>query len=320
MPAGKGQHPQSLPGELLIDLFHFRPLLGGDDAAVHQNVHGALGDHHQTAGQLMDGAHQLPVGVKGDLRQAGPAGAGGLLVKAVVLPQTDQRRLSGVAHLPVFVHRGVAAQQRRPQQRLLDRVVEVRARRVNDLAAGVYLLHRHFVLGQGAGLIRADDGHAAQTLHRLELADDGVFLRHLLGSEGQHDGDNGAERLGNGRHGQGHGEQEGVHDVLLPQKHADAEQHGTDDQDTDGELSAELVQTDLERRFLLLGAFQKRGDFAHLRVHAGGRDQEPGPAIGDEAAGEHHVLPVAQWDLPLDLMDVLLHRQALAGQGALRAF
>ena len=40
-------------------------------------------------------------------------------------------------------------------------------------------------------------------------------------------------------HGQGHGEQEGVHDVLLPQKHADAEQHGTDDQDTDGELSAE---------------------------------------------------------------------------------
>ncbi|SCJ27252.1 Uncharacterised protein [uncultured Blautia sp.] len=113
---------------------------------------------------------------------------------------------------------------------------------------------------------------------------------HLLGAEGQYDGDDGAEGLRNGGHCQGHGKEEGVHHILAPQEHTDGKEEGADDQNADGELAAELVQAHLKRGLFLLRALQQGGDPAHLCVHTGGCHQEPGPAVGDEAAGEHHVL------------------------------
>ncbi|MPM78212.1 hypothetical protein SDC9_125223 [bioreactor metagenome] len=108
----------------------------------------------------MDRGHQLPIGVKGDLRQPGISLAGLLLVKAELFPQTHQGRLRGIAHLAVFVDRGVAAKQGRPQQRLLHRVAEVGLLHRDDSPGGIDLLDGHLVLGQRAGLIGADDGHA----------------------------------------------------------------------------------------------------------------------------------------------------------------
>ena len=151
------------------------------------------------------------------------------------------------------------------------------------------------------------------------MADDGVFLGHFPGAEGQHDGHDRAEGLRDSGHRQRHGEEEGVHHVFVPPQHADAKQHCADHQNDDGQLSAELVQTDLQRRFPFLRVFQKLGDLAHFRVHAGGRHQKAAPPIGDEAAGEHHVLSVAQGRLSTERLRILFHRQALAGKGALRA-
>ncbi|CAN3998043.1 Helix-turn-helix domain-containing protein, partial [Dysosmobacter welbionis] len=136
--------------------------------------------------------------------------------------------------------------------------------RRDDLAPGAELLHSHLVLSQGTGLVGADDGHAAQALHRLELADDGVLPGHLLGAEGQYDGDDGAEGLRNGGHCQGHGKEEGVHHILAPQEHTDGKEEGADDQNADGELAAELVQAHLKRGLFLLRALQQGGDPAHL--------------------------------------------------------
>ena len=151
------------------------------------------------------------------------------------------------------------------------------------------------------------------------MADDGVFLGHFPGAEGQHDGHDGAESLRDSGHRQRHGEKKGVHHVFVPPQHADAKQHCADHQNDDRQLSAELVQTDLQRRFPLLRVFQKLGDLAHFRVHAGGRHQKAAPAIGDEAAGEHHVLSVAQGRLSAERLRILFHRQAFAGEGTLRA-
>ena len=142
---------------------------------------------------------------------------------------------------------------------------------------------------------------------------------HLLGAEGQYDGDDGAEGLRNGGHCQGHGKEEGVHHILAPQEHTDGKEEGADDQNADGELAAELVQAHLKRGLFLLRALQQGGDPAHLCVHTGGCHQEPGPAVGDEAAGEHHVLAVSQRHVAVDVRQVLLYRQAFAGEGALRA-
>ena len=151
------------------------------------------------------------------------------------------------------------------------------------------------------------------------MADDGVFLGHFPGAEGQHDGHDGTEGFGDGRHCQSDGEEEGVHHVFVPPQHADAKQHCADHQNDDRQLSAELIQTDLKRRFPLLRVFQKLGDLAHFRVHAGGRHQKAAPPIGGKAAGEHHVLPVAQGRFPTERLRILFHRQAFAGEGTLRA-
>ena len=238
----------------------------------------------------------------------------------MVLPQPHQGGLRGVAHLAILIHRGVAAQQGRPQQGLLNGVGEVRVRCVHDPPGGVQLPHRHPVLSQGAGLIGADDGHAAQALHRLQLADDGVLPRHLLRPEGQHDGDDGAESLRDGCHRQSHGEQEGVHHVFMANRHTDAKQNGANRQDDGGKAASEPVQTDLQGRLFLLRALQQGGDLAHFRVHTRGGHQEPPPAIGDEAAGEHHVPPIPQRRLAADGLHVLFHRKALPGEDAFIAF
>ena len=151
------------------------------------------------------------------------------------------------------------------------------------------------------------------------MANDGVFFGHFPGAEGQHNGHDGAEGLRDSGHGQRHGEEEGIHHVFVPPQHADGKQHCTDHQNDDRQLSAELIQADLQRGLPLLRVFQKLGDLAHLRVHAGGRHQKAAPAIGDKAAGKHHVLPVPQRGFSGDLIRILFHWQAFASKGAFRA-
>ena len=266
----------------------------------------------------MDGGHHLPVGIEGNLRQPGPAVSDNVLIKAIAFSQPYQCGFRGIADLVVTADGGIAAQQGRPQQRLLYRVMEIGVLRVDHPSAGIQLLDRHAVLRQRTGLIRADHGHAAQPLHRLQMADDGVFLGHFPGAEGQHNGDDGAERLGDGRYCQRDGKEEGVHHVFVPPQHADGKQHRTDHQNDDGELPAELIQTDLQRGFPFLRVFQQQSDLSHFSIHAGGRHQEAPPAIGDEAAGKHHVLPVPQRGFSGDLIRILFHRQAFASKGAFR--
>lgn len=52
-----------------------------------------------------------------------------------------------------------------------------------------YLGHTHLVGGEGASLIGADDGGAAQSLHRGQASDNGVLLGHTAGAQGQAGGD-----------------------------------------------------------------------------------------------------------------------------------
>ena len=317
-PAAKRQYPQALVGKLFVGPLHIRPFLRRDDAPVQHHIHGALGDHHQPAGELMNCGHQLAVRIKGDFRQPGPALTGIAFIKAIRLTQTDQSGLRGIPHFALFTDNRITAQQCRTQQRLLHRVMKVSLFSGNDLPAGIELLHRHLVLRQCAGLIGTNHRYAAQAFHCLELADDGVFPGHLLCAEGKHNGHNGGKCLRNGRYRQRHGKEERIHHVFMAQKYADGKQHCTDDQNTNGQLPAELIQAHLQRGFLLLGALEQSGNLAHLRIHPGTSNQELCTAIGDKAAGKHHVLPVAQRSVTRDLSQFLFHRQALACQGAFR--
>ena len=104
---------------LFVDLFDPRPFLRRHHAAVQQHIRRALGDQHQATRQLVDRGHHFPVGIEGDLCQTGPAVPDEILVKAVGLPQPHQCRFRGVADLRIPADDRVAAQQGRPQQRLL---------------------------------------------------------------------------------------------------------------------------------------------------------------------------------------------------------
>ena len=104
---------------LFVDLFDPRPFLRRHHAAVQQHIRRALGDQHQATRQLVDRGHHFPVGIEGDLRQAGPAVPDKILVKAVGLPQPHQCRFRGVSDLRIPADDRIAAQQSRPQQRLL---------------------------------------------------------------------------------------------------------------------------------------------------------------------------------------------------------
>ena len=87
-----------------------------------------------------------------------------------------------------------------------------------------------------------------------------------------------------------------------------------------GQALAELVQAGLQGRLPLRGVLQQGGDLPHLRVHPRGGDQEAAPSVGDKAAGKHHVGPLPQGDVAGEGVRVLLHRQALPGEGALGGF
>ena len=94
-PLAEGQHPQALLGQLLVHPLDLRLLLRREASAAQHHVHGPLGQHGQAVRQLVDCAHQLPVGVKGQLRQTGILAPRLRLVEAVALAQAHQGGLCG---------------------------------------------------------------------------------------------------------------------------------------------------------------------------------------------------------------------------------
>ncbi|MNV45149.1 hypothetical protein D3C71_1369350 [compost metagenome] len=51
--------------------------------------------------------------------------------------------------------------------------------------------HDHFIAGQSAGLVGADDGHGAYRFNGGQAPHDGVALGHCLHADGQRDGQHG---------------------------------------------------------------------------------------------------------------------------------
>ena len=155
------------------------------------------------------------------------------------------------------------------------------------------LHQRHAVLGQCAGLIRADDAGAAQCFYRRKTADDGVFLHHPLYTDGKDDGDDGGQALRNGRDGQRHGGHEN-----LQRRDAVHTPHNEDDaagtKGHDAKVLSKLTKLLLQRCLTVLFALQEVCDHTHLRVHARGSDDGGGGAVSDGAAGKDHIGAVPQ--------------------------
>ena len=319
----RGQHAQGPGGHLLIRLQHgaaeaLRHLGGGAvfqvmRAAGEHLVQAALGILHAAALALLHGRHHLAAAVKWRLADAGELRLQIVLVQAQLFAPGHQGGLGGLAgDGAVLVGLRVAAEGHGRGQEFFV------------LSEGVH--HGHAVLGQGAGLVRADHLGAAQGLHGGEPADDGAAFGHVGDPDGEHDGHHRHQPLRDGGHGQGHGDHEGVEHHLCREfpgpEQAHREDHHADAQHQLRQDMAQLVQLHLQGGLALHGVFQGIGDLAHLGVHAGGGDHHGAAAIDHGGAHVGHVLPVAQRHVLLpppqgDEVDELAHRDALAGEGRL---
>ena len=202
IPAGHPQHPQSPPGHLLVGPEDPLPLPGGENplragcAAFQQNVRRTLDEHPKAALRPgVDGGHELPAGVKGELPLPGP-----LLVQLVPV-----QPLPGGGHDegPLC---GVPLGGGRARPPLQPRVVAQgpSQQRISPPSSGgdPHLLHRHPVLGEGPGLVGADHTGAPQGLHGGQLLHDGPPGGHPPHPQGQHDGNDGGQALRDGGHRQ----------------------------------------------------------------------------------------------------------------------
>ena len=73
-----------------------------------------------------------------------------------------------------------------------------------------------------------------------------MLSRHLLRTKGQHDRNNGAQRLRDRRNGKRNSKEERVSDIISPEN-ADTEEDRAEYKDQDRQLLSELFQVDLER-------------------------------------------------------------------------
>ena len=324
-PAGSAQHPQrpachGLVGrqDLLTARFgqlHPAALQLHPGTPLQHLVRRTFGKLQNLASSLMQGGHHLPAGIKGRLCHPGRVLLHPVFVQSLLGGPSHQGRFRGLAQgLAGGVQLGVRAQGHGPSRPL----------QISEM-----IHHRHLILGQGAGLVRANDLCAAQRLHRSEPPYDGIPLGHIGNADGQHHRHHRGEPFRNGRHRQRHRHHKGIHhhtggEGPGPQK-LHAENHQADPQHQPGQHFGQLAQLPLQRRLPILGLRQRTSDFTHLRVHARGSDHGRAPAIDHGGPHIDHVLPVSQGDvlpaLPeMDEVYELIDRNGLSRESRLFDF
>lgn len=151
----------------------------------------------------------------------------------------------------------------------------------------------HLVGGQRPCFVRADDRGTAQCLHRGQAANDGVFLGHAAGPQGQAGGYDSGQPFGDGSHCQRHSDFEIVDSPPDPGAAVDRvvevsdvyDPHGNANQGDDfGKLLSELVQLLLQWRSVLLRGCHLVPNLADLCVHTSSHHHPHGFTRGDVRA------------------------------------
>ena len=266
------------------------------DAALRHHVESALDDDDLLAIDFIDGGHELAVRVEGDLRKTGILLVQFFLGHAVFMGSQNNGCFGGITDVLLLLcfkdHRAIAAESGALQKHLDSLRIGIGDQLRFVHAHGPCLGQSHAVLGQSAGLVGADDGSAAQRFHSRQSSDQRIFLHHTLHTDGQHNGHDGRQTLGNGGNRQRNGSHEDLQgrDLVGKSNHKD---DGAGRQRNDTQILAHLSQLLLQGSLGIGLAIQQIGDLAHFRVHTGGSDHRSSRTVGNGAAGEDHIGPVA---------------------------
>ena len=293
-PHGHGDHAQPAGGHR-IDL-RMGSLIPGTQG--QHGVGGALHEHRA----VQHHGHPSPPGIEREPGLIDVAPSQRVSVDPDPAREDVQRSLHGVAMRhprPVDLeHVAVRAAHRRFGQarhgwmaaRWLD--VQVGIRCVPRLGDGHPSLRqpglhdRHLVPGQRAGLVGADDRRRAEGLDRLQIPDEDVALRHLLGTprEGQRDGRQ--QGLGD----EGDGDPDGEDEPLrgrVPEQEGDPEERRADAEGDGGDQPDDAPELSGQRRDRLRSGGAEQRQLGEPCPTTGGVDQGQALSLDHERAGEH---------------------------------
>ena len=143
----------------------------------------------------------------------------------------------------------------------------------------------HFVLGQGAGLVRAEYIDPGQLFDRGQSADDGLSARQVHGPHRERHRKHGRERDRDGRHGQHQGEASDIQKRFVPEERDHQDQHHQHDGNHDEEV-ADPDHHLLEVALLFEGRLGHQGN-DRVEVRRGPRIDDNGQhlALLDDGVG-----------------------------------
>ena len=176
------------------------------------------------------------------------------------------------------------------------------------------LHHRHFVFGQGAGLVRTDHRDRTQGFHGRQAPDDGLVARHDARADGQHDRDNGWQAFRDGSHGEADHRQENVKQrqptQVIPVQKGDQGRAQNEQRD----LARELVQAPCKRRRQRMHFAHQGADAANFTAWPGRHHQGVRLAVAHHRTRIRHASAIANGGAVRHRLGRFLDRHRFTGQ------
>ena len=281
---------------------------------------------------MVQGRHKADIGIKGYFIDPWPIPGTGFYIELRLAGEHLQRGFHGVAmnHGPAIpvADTGIVAQGRGPRHFRQHRAGICRsivaanctlktvalAGDIEALATGHCGGHHHFVTGQGSGLVGTDHRHRTQGFDDRHTPDHGLAASHLAHTNGQGNGQNRGQALGNGRNGEPHHRHEQLPELQAAERQAAEENRHPGQDDNNRQHPGKPVHLLQQGRFQGGRAGQKAGNPANLGTGAGTHHHTPAGSGGHHGAGKGHAGLVTQGSLGLHRLGSFIHRLGFAGQ------
>jgi len=174
--------------------------------------------------------------------------------------------------------------------------------------------HSHFVLGQRAGLVGADERHRTKGLDGGQAADDGVPCRHPLDTYSERHRHDGRKSLWDGRNRHANHGHECFRKRIFPHQIGEREGCRRQRQDRHRELAGKSVHVPDERSRKLLYRPHEFADAPQFRRHAAGNDEAQSLTCRDQRPRVAHRPAIALRGIGGDRLGCFFDRDRLAGQ------
>ena len=279
----QGQHAEKLPGAFCLGPRHAQRA----EAARREFVDGLLdgGFHLPVIGRQLQDHLRRALGHLELLSVRGLDGGFGALVHRVERLEMDHLvAFQGLIVFQTAEHRqvdGVRILRARGQRGVEDDLIG------RDAAHAERIAQRQLVLGQGAGLVRAQNVHARQFLDGRQPGHDRLFFGQQARADRHGHRQHRGHRHGNRGHGQHQGELQGGQDRVAA-KERDGDNHRHQGRREEDQVIADLQHRALEMADGVRLLHQLRR-LAEIGVGAGGIDQRADFALAQDRTGKYRL-------------------------------